>query len=137
MIADAVLALIGLGSLVVAVLALRASRSSAEAASRSAAAAERTAETSSHLVTQQLDALRETWVAKIEETIKGNSDSMSPDLQGRRVVAVLDSLPTSLCGEREQLTKLAYDRARADAGFPALWQLLEGVQGRGPLAGRL
>lgn len=135
--AEVVLTSISFGSLVVAVLALLASRASAQAASRSAAAAERTAETSSRLFQQQLDALRESWVAKIEETIRGNTDSVSPALQGRRLVAVLNSLPKILADEGEHLTKLAYDRARADGGFPALWQLLEGVQGRGPLAGKL
>lgn len=133
---EVVMAIFSFGSLVVAVIAVFVSRSSASAAARSAAAAEGSVKNSAELLEQQQVVLRESWVARLEETMKANSTSVSIELRSKKVVAVLQSMPRSLWEEGEVLTRHAYDRAFADSGFAGYWQELEGVQGRGPLAAR-
>lgn len=116
-------------ALVISFLAVLASRRSATAAEASARAAEGRLE-------QQRTGTREYWIKQIAEVIGKNLNASSRQMRAQAVVRVLDSLPDDLKDQSQVIVELAYKRATSEEGFAGFWQELEGVQGRGPLAGR-
>ena len=127
--------LLTLGLLFVALLALGASLYSAWSASRSAAAAEQSAQAAQGVLDHRREETREYWISKLEERIRSSLKERSgPRGRVEPVALLLKSLPPSLRDEEQELVELAYKRATTERGFPAFWQVLEGVRGRGTLA---
>ena len=96
--------LLTLGLLVVALLALGGSLYSAWSASRSAAAAEQSAQTAQGVLDHQREEFCEYWICKLEEKIRsGLKEKSGPRGRVGPVARLLESLPASLRDEEKQL----------------------------------
>ncbi len=129
--------LLTLGLLVVALLALGVALYSAWSASRSAAAAEQSAQTAQGVLDHQREELREYWIVLLATTIKSNLKGKSTIPAAREPVAqLLEGLPAPLRDEEKRIVELAHNRVAPARDFDGFWQELEDVRGRGGLADR-
>ena len=120
---DAFSNLLTLGLLVVALLALGASLYSAWSASRSAAAAEQSAQTAQGVLDHQREETREYWICKLEDRIRSSlKEKSGPRGRVEPVARMLESLPPSLRDEEQKIVELAYKCATTERGFDAFWQ---------------
>jgi type II secretory pathway pseudopilin PulG len=123
-------------SIAISVVALVISFFSVLASRRSATAAVASARAAEGRLDQQRVETREYWIKQIAEVIAKNLNASNWQMSAQAVVRVLDSLPDDLRAQSQVLVELAYKRATSEQGFAGFWQELEGIQGRGPLAGR-